>query len=254
MKKNLIKKDWEIELIKKSASILAEVKQIIYDSAQEGVTLLELDKLAYNEIIKREAKPAFLGYLGFPNTICISLNHELIHGIPDNRILKDGDLISIDMGVNYKGYFSDSAFSKSIGNFNEENEKLIKTAEDAFQAGLKAIKPGARLNDISKAIEESIRKNKFYTTKEFCGHGIGKRLHEDPDVYNWDSGNKGILLRDNMVLCIEPMILQDNDQVKILNDGWTVVPKFNSKKTSHFEQTVLIKNGKGIVLSGNLKK
>ncbi|MGZ9431959.1 type I methionyl aminopeptidase [Mycoplasma sp. 480] len=246
----LIKKDFEIELITKSANILSEVKKIVYDAIEEGVSLLQLDKLAYDEIIKRNAEPAFLGYQNFPNTICASLNHELIHGIPDQRILKTGDLISIDLGVKYKGYYSDSAFSKSVGKENNlENEKLISVAKRAIDAGINAIKPGARIGDISKAISKVIFENKMFTTEEFCGHGIGKKLHEAPNVYNLYTGDKGILLRDNMVICIEPMILQESPEVKILSDGWTVVPKYNRKKTVHAEETILIKNGKGIILS-----
>ncbi|WGI36567.1 type I methionyl aminopeptidase [Mesomycoplasma lagogenitalium] len=245
---NIIKKDSEIELIKKSCQILAEVKKIVYDAAKEGVSLLELDKLAYQETIKRNAEPAFLGYLNFPNTICTALNEEVIHGIPDNRILKNGDLISIDMGVKYQGYYSDSAFSKSIGENNFENYKLIEVAKRAFDAGLKAIKPGARVNDISKAIYKVIKENNLFTPLEFSGHGIGKHLHEKPYVYNYITNNQGMLLKDNMVICIEPMIIQDSNKVKILKDGWTVVSASN-KKSAHYEQTVLIKNGKGIILT-----
>ncbi|WP_033160827.1 type I methionyl aminopeptidase [[Mycoplasma] collis] len=245
----LIKSEQEIELIRKSCEILKQVKKILYNFIKPGVSLLEIDKLAYDEIVKRGGKPAFLKYYGFPNTICASLNEELIHGIPDNRILKDYDLISIDVGVIYKGYYSDSAFSKSVGKSNYENDRLIEAAEKSFKAGIDAIKPKAKISDISAAIFNVIKEYEFYTPIEFTGHGIGKNLHEKPEVPNHIfTTNVGPMLKDNMVICIEPMILQDSPKIKILNDGWTVVAQSN-KKAAHYEHTVLIKNGKAEILT-----
>ena len=243
-----IKSQKEIDLITQSCKILASIKKIVKDAIRPGVSLKDLDSIAYNETVKRGAQPAFLGYQGFTGTICASVNEELIHGIPSDRILKDGDLVSIDMGVKYQGYYSDSAFTVSVGKSTSENDMLIEVAEKAFAKGLDAIKPGATVGDVAFAIGQYIKKKGFYTTDQFSGHGIGSQLHEDPYVPNDGHPNTGPVLRDNMVICIEPMILQKSKKIKILKDGWTVISQ-NKLKTSHFEQTVLIKNGKGVVLT-----
>ncbi len=243
-----IKSEKEIELITKSCKILASIKSKVKEAVRPGVSLKDLDSIAYNETIKLGAQPAFLGYHGFKGTVCASVNEELIHGIPSERILIDGDLLSLDMGVIYEGYYSDSAFTISVGNPTKENEWLINVAEQAFKKGLEAIKPGAKIGDISYAIGRYIKEQGLYTTDEFAGHGIGKHLHEDPIIFNDGQKGTGVLLRDGMVICIEPMILQGSNKIKILKDGWTVVSK-SKKKTSHYEHTVLIKNGKGIVLT-----
>lgn len=245
----LIKTQQQIEDITKSCQILAEVKQIIYDFIRPGVSLKELDSIAFNEIIKRGARPAFLGLYGFPATMCISVNEELIHGIPSDYILKEGDIISCDLGCVYNGMNSDSAFTKGVGKISPTDQKLIKVAQQAFQAGLNAIKPGARVGDISFAIGQVIKKNKLYTPAEFCGHGIGLDVHEDPYVHNYASRpGTGPLLQDGMVLCIEPMVMQKNARIKIKSDKWTVVSA-TGLNNAHYEHTVLIKNGKGIVLT-----
>lgn len=242
-----IKTKKEIEKITKSCSILAEVKQILYDFIRPGISLKEIDQLAFKEIEKRGAKPAFLGLYGFPATACISVNNELIHGIPSNYILKEGDIVSVDVGCVWQKYNSDSAFTVGVGTISDENKRLIDIAKGAFDVGLKAIKPNARVGDISWAIGQYIKKHNLYTPKEFCGHGIGKKLHEDPNIPNDGEPNTGPLLKDGMVICIEPMITQ-TPGIKILEDGWTVVSTDGSN-TAHYEHTVLIKNGKGIVLT-----
>lgn len=243
-----IKSEREIELIKKSCSILAKVKKIVFDAIKPGISLLDLDKIAFNEILKLGGKPAFLNYQGFTGTICASVNEELIHGIPSKRILLEGDLVSIDMGVIFEGYFSDSAFTKAVGKESDEDKFLINVAKEAFNVGLEAIKPGARTGDIAFAIGSYIKSQNLFTPNEFSGHGIGKSLHEDPYINNDGQKGTGPLLQNNMVICIEPMILQKSKKIKILKDGWTVISA-NKTKSSHFEQTVLIKNGKGIILT-----
>ncbi|UUM19731.1 type I methionyl aminopeptidase [Mycoplasma sp. 1578d] len=247
MNKRLIKTPQEIAKITKSCSILAEVKQVIYDFVRPGISLKEIDQLAFNEIIKRNAQPAFLGQYGFPATACISVNEQLIHGIPTDYILRDGDLLSVDLGCKWEGYYSDSAFTVGVGTISPANQKLIDVAVGAFNAGLKAIKRGARIGDISHAIGSYIKKAGYYTPNEFCGHGIGLALHEEPHVPNDGIKGTGMLLKDGMVICIEPMITQ-TPHIRTLSDGWTIVSKDKSN-TSHYEHTVLIKNGKGIVLT-----
>lgn len=243
-----IKSKREIELIRKSCSILASVKRILYDAIRPGISLKELDTIAFNEIIKQGAQPAFKGYQGFKGTICVSVNEELIHGIPSKRILKEEDLLKVDLGCIYEGYYSDSAFSKSVGRSNKENDFLINVAEQAFEKGLAAIVPGATTGDIAYAIGTYIKEQNCFTPREFSGHGIGKSLHEEPYVFNEGKKGSGVKLFDNMVICIEPMILQKSARIKILKDGWTVVSK-EGLRTTHYEETVLIKNGKGIVLT-----
>ncbi|QIW61923.1 type I methionyl aminopeptidase [Mycoplasmopsis gallinacea] len=245
--KNLVKKPHEIQKITKACQILAEVKQIVYDFVSPGVSLKEIDQLAFKEIVKRGAKPAFLGLYGFPATACISVNDELIHGIPSDYVVKEGDLISVDLGCIWDGYNSDSAFTKGVGKIDPSDQKLIDVAKGAFQAGIAAIKKGARVGDISHAIGQYIKKHNLYTPDEFCGHGIGKSLHEDPNVHNDGKKGTGPILKDGMVICIEPMITQ-TQKIRILDDGWTVVSDDGSN-TSHYEHTVLIKDGKGVVLT-----
>ena len=243
-----IKTSQEIEKMKKSARILAEVKQEVWDAAKIGVSLLELDAIAEKAIESRGAKSNFKGYGGFPNVACISVNETLIHGIPTNYKLKDGDLLKVDLGCTWEGYHSDSAFTKPIGNISEDAKKVMEVAKEAFNRGLNAIKPGARIGDISNAIGQYVHKQGMFVPVNFTGHGIGTALHEDPYVPNDGFAKQGPLLKNGMVICIEPMILQGSNQVKILEDGWTVVA-VNGKNTAHYEHTILIEDGHGVVLT-----
>ncbi|MBZ4226973.1 type I methionyl aminopeptidase [Mycoplasma tauri] len=243
-----VKSTREIELITKSCKILAEVKSVLYDLVRPGVSLKEIDRHAFNEIVKRGAQPAFKGLYGFPATACISVNDELIHGIPSNYVIKDGDVVKIDIGCTYQGYNSDSAFTKGVGNISENDKKIIRVAKESFEAGLAAIKKGARIGDISYAIGQVIKKNNLYTPDEYCGHGIGREVHEEPNVFNDGKKGTGPLLRDGMVICIEPMILQKSKRIYVKKDKWTVVSA-EHLNSAHYEHTVLIKNGKGVVLT-----
>ncbi|MDD1359817.1 type I methionyl aminopeptidase [Metamycoplasma hyosynoviae] len=240
----------EIEKIKKACSILAEVKKIVYDFISPGVSLKEIDSVAFKEIIKRQGKPAFLGQYGFPNTCCISVNEELIHGIPSDYVVKNGDIVKIDMGVIWDGYYSDSAFTKGVGDISEQDKKLIQVAKDAFYAGFDAIKVGKRIGDISFAIGSYIKSQGFYTPEEYTGHGIGKELHEDPIVDNDGIPGTGPIIRNGMMICIEPMILQKSKNVVVKKDRWTVVDPYGLN-TSHYEQTVLIYDNKAYILTGD---
>lgn len=245
-----IKTKEEIEKIKKACSILAEVKTIVYDFIRPGVSLKEIDSVAFKEIIKRNGKPAFLGQYGFPNTCCISVNEELIHGIPSNYIVKDGDIVKVDLGAIYDGFYSDSAFTKGVGNISDKDKELISVAKDAFYAGFNAIKVGKKIGDISHAIGKYIKEKGYYTPDEYTGHGIGRSLHEDPYVYNDGRPNTGAVIRNGMVICIEPMILQKSKKVVVKDDEWTVVDPLGYN-TAHYEQTVLIDDNKAYILSGD---
>ena len=243
-----IKTPLQISNMKKSAKILAEVKQILWDKIEPGITPLELDAIAEKEIKARGAKSNFKGYGGFPNVACISVNETLIHGIPTNIPLKEGDIISIDLGCTFNGMHSDSAFTKGVGKISQSDKKLIEVAKNAFFKGIEAIKPGARVGDISAAIGDYIHAQGMYTPDNFTGHGIGTSLHEDPYVPNDGYPKQGPLLKDGMVICIEPMIMQKSKETKILEDGWTVVP-VNGERTSHYEHTILIENGLPVILT-----
>lgn len=246
----IIKNQFEIEKIKKACKILAEVKTVLYDFIRPGVSLKEIDSVAFKEIRKRGGKPAFLGQYGFPNTCCISVNNELIHRIPSDYVVKDGDIVKIDTGAIYDGYYSDSAFTKGVGNITEADKKLIACAKDAFYAGFNAIKVGKHIGDISAAIGNLIRDRGYFTPDEYTGHGIGRKLHEDPYVYNDGYPGTGQLIRNGMVICIEPMILQKSKNVLVKGNGWTVYDPLGYN-TAHYEQTVLIDNDQAYILSGD---
>ena len=245
----LIKSKDELEKMRMSGKILAEIKQEVKDFVEPGMSTKQIDNFAHDLMLKKGVKPAFLGYGGFTGVLCISVNEEMIHGIPKkDKILKEGDLLKIDAGVVYKGYYSDSAFTMGVGKISEKDKELISVAKGAFEAGLRQIKKGARIGDISAAVGEYIKKRGFFTPNEFSGHGIGTALHEDPYVHNTGRKGTGPLLKDGMVICIEPMILRNSSKVKILKDGWTVVSK-DGTRASHYEHTVAIINGKPEVLT-----
>ena len=254
MKNKLIKTDDEIQKIIASSKLLFKVKNKIKEHIKPGITTLDLDEIAHKYMKELKVIPSFLNYHGFPNVICASVNETLIHGIPNNTPLKEGDLLSIDVGIMWKEFHSDSAFTISVGDeHNTENERLIGIAKEAFYAGVDAIKPGVRTGDIGAAIYKVTKRYNVYVPENFAGHGIGKKLHEDPFILNYGSKNKGDLLYNNMVICIEPMIMQGSDKIEILQDNWTVNCK-SKQKSSHYEHTILIKDGKGIVLTGGINE
>ncbi|TCG10858.1 type I methionyl aminopeptidase [Mycoplasma todarodis] len=243
-----IKSKDEIAKLKKSAAILAEVKQELKTLVRPGATGLELDTYAEKRIRELGGTPSFKGYMGFQHTLCISLNEDLIHGIPNNIKFKDGDIVKIDMGAVYKGYHSDSAFTIGLGTISKQDKKVIDVAEQSFYKGIDAIKPGARIGDIGHAIGSFVDSKGLYVPDDFTGHGIGSSLHEEPYIPNYGNPGTGPLLRDGMVICIEPMIMQDTEEVVILEDGWTV-RSISGKNTSHYEQTILIENGYPVILT-----
>ena len=244
-----IKTENEIKKIRKAAQILIKVKKEVFKSIKPGISLLELDSIAENEILKHNAKPSFKGYKGFPNVSCISVNDTLIHGIPNNYKLKEGDLVKVDLGCAWKGYHSDSAFIKGVGKISRESQKLLNIAKEAFNKGVNAIKPGARVGDISQAIGDYVGSMGMFVPKEFTGHGIGKKLHEEPSIPNFGKKGAGPLLKDGMVICIEPMIMQKSSKVKIMKDNWTIKAE-DGKNSAHYEHTILIKNGYPEILTG----
>lgn len=234
----------EIELMRQAGLILAQTRLELERHLKIGISTHELDEIAEKFIINAGATPSFKNYQGFPKSICISVNEEVIHGIPSKKtILKDGDIISIDLGVEYKGYHADSAWTYPIGNVDPKVLKLMKVTEESLYAGLEKAKPGNRVSDISHAIESYVKPFGYGIVQEFTGHGIGRSLHEDPMVPNYGEPGHGPLLSEGMTICIEPMLNLGTEKVKILSDEWTVVT-IDKLPSAHFEHMIVItKNG-----------
>ncbi|NQX83778.1 MAG: type I methionyl aminopeptidase [Mycoplasmataceae bacterium] len=230
----------EINKIRVANKIVAKVNREIASIAKPGVSLIELDDVARKLIRKEGGEPIFLGYQGFPKSICTSVNEALIHGIPNGYKLKDGDLLSVDTGVNYQGYAGDSAISIHIGKPNKNAVKIVDAANEALEEALKILKPGIYTGDIGNVIESVAQKNGYKVTHDFVGHGLGKTLHESPQVPCYGKKKSGTMLEEGMVICIEPMLLTGTKEITIDKlDRWTVRSK-NSKLTAHVEHAVLI--------------
>ena len=244
----VIKSKQQIELMREAGKIVAETHQILKEAVRPGISTLELDKIAEDNIRKYNAIPSFKGYGGFPGSICASVNDEVVHGIPSSRILKEGDIVSLDIGAYYKGYHSDSAKTHGVGVISEEDRKLIEVTKQSFYEGIKFAKEGYRLSDISHAIQEYVEKYGFSVVRDLVGHGIGPQLHEDPQIPNYGLPGKGRRLQWGMVLAIEPMINAGRYKVKILSDDWTVVTA-DGKKSAHYEHTIAITEDEPIILS-----
>lgn len=235
-----IKSKREIELMKKAGSIVELVLENVHKAIKPGVSTLELDRIAYKTIIENDAIPSFLNYNGFPNTICASINETVIHGIPkNNMILKDGDIISIDVGASYKGYHGDAARTFPCGNVSSEKLKLIEVTKQSLYEGLKFAKLGNRLSDISHAIETYAKSFGYGVVEEYTGHGIGLRLHEEPFIPNFGLPGHGPILKEGMTLAIEPMITLGKKDVEVLNDNWTV-QTVDKLPAAHYEQSIVI--------------
>lgn len=245
-----IKTQTEINLMRESGHILANVFKEVGKIVEPGISTKELDKFVYNFIRKNNAKPSFKGYgkPPFPASICASINNEVIHGIPSKkRILKDGDIIGLDIGVYYKGYHSDSAFTFKVGNVSKEASKLVDTTIESFFNGIKVIRDGVRLGNISHAIQKTAENAGYSLVREFQGHGVGANLHEEPAVPNIGREGTGPILKTNMVIAIEPMVNMGHHSILIEEDDWTVITKDGSL-SSHYEHTVAVtQNGAEIL-------
>ena len=245
----ILKDQKEIEILRKANSIVAWVLNKLKENLVEGITTYDLDQMAEQEIEKKGGKPAFKGYRGYPATLCISLNNEIVHGIPrKDRVLKQGDLVSMDVGVVYDGYIGDAAISATVGQASPEAARLIKVTENALMQGIAQARPKNRLGDISHAIQRVVEKAGYSVVKQFVGHGVGKSLHEPPEIPNYGRKGRGPVLKPGMVLAIEPMVNMGSHEVKILEDGWTAVTKDGSL-SAHFEHSVAITKHGPIILS-----
>jgi len=245
----VLKSPAEIQIMRESGRIVAEVHELLKEKIAPGITTFELEELAIKETKKRNAVPAFKGYAGFPYALCCSPNSSVIHGMPNKNPLRTGDILSIDFGVQYKGYFGDSAFTVAVGDISPEAAKLLTVTEQSLYNGIEHALAGGRLFDISSAVQQHVESFGFSVVRDFVGHGIGRKLHEDPRVPNYGVAGKGLRLKPGMVLAIEPMVNQGVYNVKILDDGWTVVTS-DGKLSAHFEHTVAItENGPEILTS-----
>ncbi len=219
--------------------MVAEILAILKERVAPGITTAELDRLAELECSKRKATPAFKGYGGFPYAVCSSPNEKVVHGFPDDRPLREGEILSIDFGVLYDGFHGDAAFTAPVGNIDEAARKLLRVTEESLYRGIDAAVVGGRLSDISHAVQSHVEKEGFTVVREFVGHGIGSRLHEAPQVPNYGPKGQGPRLKAGMTLAIEPMINAGKPGVKILEDGWTAVT-VDGELSCHFEHTVAI--------------
>lgn len=229
----------EIEIMREAGRIVALTHQELKQHITPGITTKELDQIAEKTIQKYGATPSFKGYNGFPGSICASVNEELVHGIPGKRKLKEGDIISIDIGAKYNGYHGDSAWTYPVGNISESVQKLLDVTEKSLYLGLEQVKPGERLSNISHAVQTHAEGNGFSIVREYVGHGIGQDLHEDPQIPHYGPPNRGPRLKPGMVICVEPMVNQGRRYVKTLSDDWTVVT-VDGKWCAHFEHTIAL--------------
>ncbi len=234
-----IKTNEEIELMKVAGSIVGDTHHYLEQYIKPGITTKELDVLAKKYILSRNATPSFEGLYGFPGAICISINDEVVHGIPGNRKLKNGDIVTLDIGACYKGYHGDSAWTYKVGNVSKEVDELLKHTEEALFEGLKEVKPGNRIGDIGYAISQYAKKYNLGVVKELVGHGIGNHVHEDPDVPNYGKKGTGPILKEGMCIAVEPMLNMGTAEIYMLDDDWTIITA-DGLPSAHYEHTVAV--------------
>lgn len=248
--KNIVLKTaHEISLMREANQIVAETLTMLEAVIESGITTWELNSLAEDLCYKRNAKPAFKNYRGFPGSLCVSVNEEVVHGIPSRKKkLKNGDIVSIDFGVFFKGYYGDSAITVPVGKIADDIERLLKTTRGSLEKGIEQAVVGNRIGDISKAIQEHVEGNGFFVVRQFVGHGIGTELHEAPEIPNFYQGERTAKLMSGMVLAIEPMVNMGTQKVTVLRDGWTVITN-DKKPSAHFEHSIAITENGPLILS-----
>lgn len=249
----LIKSKKEIDYIRESCQIVAEVLQLLKRYAKIGVTTIELDKIAEDYILSNNSRPAFKGYsqagsFDFPGSICSSVDDEVVHGIPGKRVLKDGEILSIDVGVEKNGYFGDAALSVAIGTISKEKQMLMDITERSLYLGIDQAVQGNRMGDVSSAVQNEVERNGFSIVRDLCGHGCGKHLHEDPQIPNYGRKGSGVAIKNGMTLAIEPMVNMGTYKVFVADDGWTVYTADGSP-SAHFEHTIAIIDNKPEILT-----
>lgn len=244
-----IKNRDEIRIMEEANRIVAEVLVMLQKTVEPGITTYELDRLAEELCVKRKAVPAFKGYRGFPGSLCVSINEEVVHGIPSRkRKLKKGDIISVDFGTLYQGYYGDSAVTIPVGKIDSNKRKLLKVTDESLYKAIEQVQIGKRIADVSAAVQDHVEKHGFSIVRQFVGHGIGTALHEGPEIPNFVQNNSSPRLQEGMVLAIEPMVNAGTHKVKVLRDGWTVVTE-DRKPSAHFEHSVAVTADGPLVLS-----
>ena len=238
----------EIEIIRQSGEILSRAHAEVAKLVAPGISTQELDNVAEEFIRDKEGEPSFKGYNGFPGSLCISVNEQVVHGIPGSTILKDGDIVSIDCGVFYKGFHSDAAYTYPVGEVSEEIRKLLRVTKESLYLGIESAKAGNRIGDIGYAIQHYVEEFGFSVVRELVGHGIGKTLHESPEVPNYGKRGRGTKLKTGMILAIEPMVNMGTRNIIQESDGWTIRTR-DHKPSAHFEHTVAVMNGTPEILT-----
>ena len=245
----VLKNVHEIAIMQEANAIVSEVLTTLKGVVEPGLTTWELDRIAEDLCLKRNAKPAFKGYRGFPGSLCVSVNEEVVHGIPSRKKkLKEGDIISIDFGTEYKGFYGDSAVTLSVGKISPDIKRLLRVTKESLNYGIEQVVAGNRIGDISEAIQKHVEEHRFSIVRQFVGHGIGSSLHEAPEIPNFFHGERTARLLPGMVLAIEPMVNMGTHKVKVLKDGWTVITN-DRKPSAHFEHSVAVTEKGPIILS-----
>jgi len=242
------KTEEEIDLIRNSSLLVAKTHAEIAGLIKPGITTLALDKIAEEFIRDNGGVPAFKGYGGFPNTLCMSPNDQVVHGIPNDRVLEDGEILSVDCGVVMNGYFGDSAFTYEVGEVDTETKQLLKVTKESLYKGIEMAVSGNRIGDIGYAVQKHAESFGYGVVRELVGHGVGKNLHESPEVPNYGRRGRGAKLQEGLVIAIEPMINMGTRKIMQHNDGWTITT-IDNKPSAHFEHTIVVRKGKAEILS-----
>jgi methionyl aminopeptidase len=244
----IIKSEREIAIMRQAGRIVATVLYILSKQVRPGMKTKELDVIAADEVERLGAKPSFKGYRGFPANLCVSVNDEVVHGIPGERILQEGDIVSLDLGATYKGFQGDGAVTVGVGGIDSKARELMETTEDALRAGIAAARPGARLGDVSAAIQSRAEGKGYSVVREYTGHGIGRDLHEEPQIPNFGLAGTGLMLEKGMTIALEPMVNAGGWRTRLGDDQWTVLTADGSL-AAHFEHTIAITDGEAEVLT-----
>ena len=243
-----VKTDRELEIMRRACKITAAARALAGEMVRPGVTTGEIDKAVHDFIVSQGAKPSFLHYQGYPGSACISVNEVVIHGIPGNRVLKDGDIVSVDVGACWQGFHGDCAATFACGTISQEAQRLIDVTKQSFFEGIRFARQGNRVSDISHAVQTYVEANGFSVVRAFVGHGVGEHLHEEPSVPNYGAPGKGPRLVKNMTIAVEPMVNMGTYEVRVLRDGWTTVTA-DGKLAAHYENSILITDGEAEILT-----
>jgi len=244
----LLKSPQELQKMRQAGRIVAKVLELMKEQVRPGITTGELDELAHKVIVKSKAIPSFKGYRGYPASICTSVNEEIVHGIPGKRVLEEGDIISIDVGAIYRGYQGDAAITLGVGQIAPQAQRLLEVTQGALEAGIAQARAGNHVGDISWAIQNYVESHNMSVVREYTGHGIGRKMHEDPQVFNFGQPGAGLVLKTGLTIALEPMVNLGDWRTKVLEDGWTVVT-LDGSWSAHFEHTIAIMDSEPLILT-----